>query len=201
MPWNSRGFLLFYNAVRGVPLLARAHASLHALETPARKRRDARLQLEPRDARGELRHGESGALGELLEGNRIERHRVEHRIARCPLIDAVIGGLRRPSELRKDVARVLDELRPFLDEPMATLGERRMDGSGDREDVAVLLERAARRREGSARERRLHHQDPFRHSTDQTIAAWEVPGARRRAERKFGHEAAIPRERGAEVPV
>ena len=87
-------------------------------------------------------------------------------------------GRRREAQLAQHVVAGLHQLRAFLDQPMAAARLRRVDGAGDREDLAPALERHARGDQRARLERGLHHQRAARDAGDQAVAAREVVGQR-----------------------
>ncbi len=69
------------------------------------------------------------------------------------------------------------------------------------EDLAALLERETRGDQRARLRRRLDHDDAERHARDDAVAAREMARLRLGAERQFGDDRAVPRERLVEAAI
>src|SRR5258708_34979310 len=146
-------------------------AFIDALEPASRERLDAPLDFQARQAGGECSSVQAAALRELVDGCRREADGVEQRIGLSSGLARGLFALWGDAELFKHVIGILHQLRALLDEPMASLGKRRVDRARDREHVAILVRRAPRRDErAAARHRGLYHQHAAGKPTDETIA-------------------------------
>src|SRR5258708_19452215 len=129
MPWGEEsGFpISFYYAPR------------RALEPAAGQHRDTTFDFEPRKLGREFISAEAGVLGHLVDRDGGESHRVKHRIPFLAFMGRFFARRLPPeAELLEHIVGAFDELRALLDEPMATLRQRRLDPSCHRKNIAPL---------------------------------------------------------------
>src|SRR5688500_15639026 len=99
---------------------------------PTGQRGYASFDLQEIELRGDFRGGAAGPCSKLVHSRRTVAHRIEqgmrglsscHRVGSCAR-----GG--HSLELREDILGAFDELGAFLDERVAALRNRGMDGAG-----------------------------------------------------------------------
>ncbi len=86
----------------------------------------------------------------------IGRRRLVFRMKSAPLDD----GADVEGQSVDDVIYLIDQGRPFLDEPVGPPARSGGHRAGDSEDLSALLHRAAGRDEGTAPSGSFHHQSP-----------------------------------------
>ena len=129
----------------------------------------------------------------LVQLNRDGRRLVGVQVQRCRAGQAADG------QFVEQVVQLLDQAGPLLEQMMATLGLRRMDGARHGEDLPTRLRRLAGGDQRSGFHGRLDHQATLRQSRDDAVALREIGRHRGRADKVLADQQSAARDMAGQV--
>src|SRR6185436_3522061 len=166
----------------------------HALEPPTRKAAHDAFEFQCQQHRRCAIRRQAAAQTQGVEVEWIEAQRGQQGIFfRSSIARAGEGTTLAncATELFENVLAVFRELGTLLEQQMASLRERRMDGTGNCENLATLLQGMARSDQRAAHERGFYHEAAARQSADQAIPAGKVRSQCGCAQRELGYQGAF----------